>query len=489
MMSYFPAIAEPAIFNTAEAPFNPQPHFTIFTTTGPPAGRLFAAKGGNLYDVTLGGVGPWTAEVGITGTSDYWTSVMMQNIAGAFLLVTNDNGGYSYYNGTTWATPTMGVAVGEITGVDPAKFCFVMLYKKRIWFIEKNSTRAWYLPVEQVTGEATAFDFGSQFEHGGELAQLKSWSMDSGTGMEDQLVAISSQGDVAIYQGADPEDLTTFSIVGDYYVGPLPVGRRQAMSAGGDVLILSQFGLQRVSKILSSKAMAEQVTEHETFIIDPFIGRLMQTDSQLQGWQVLELAKEELWAIGVPRQATTNGGDYLAHKATNKSWSFLRDTTYTSLVNIGPQIFAGTVDGRVVKAFNGPLDNVLLDTHRGVGIKCQVLPAYNTMGNSGLYKHAMMIRPCFLSTDTPVLKVSMLVDYIPPKRASMTALPVFRSYFWDDFESLWDVARWGGEFVLFKKWIGISGVGFAMTPQLDYMCGGDTLLTNIDIWIEGGGPM
>ena len=30
----------------------------------PPAGKIFAARGGKLYNVTAGGAGPWTAEAG-----------------------------------------------------------------------------------------------------------------------------------------------------------------------------------------------------------------------------------------------------------------------------------------------------------------------------------------------------------------------------------------------------------------------------------------
>src|SRR5262245_13134596 len=187
----------------------------------PPVGKLFAARGGSLYNVTATGVGPWTAETGISGASDFWTWLNFQNVAGSFLVVTNDAGKYAYYNGTAWTVPVMGTGAGQIDGVDPAKFCFVIEHKKRLWFIEKQTTKAWYLPVGQITGLAKPFNFGEQFRHGGHLVALACWTVDGGVGVDDYLVAVGSQGDVALYKGTDPDSASAWAIQGVWHIGAL----------------------------------------------------------------------------------------------------------------------------------------------------------------------------------------------------------------------------------------------------------------------------
>jgi hypothetical protein len=493
LLSYYPATTDAPIPPTTLVPpmvsFGDWPFFAV-PNSSPPAGKLFAAKNGHLYDITAGGVGPWTAQASVTGLTDYWTWLNFQNIAGTFLVACNDGGGYSYYDGAAWHTPTLGTGIGQISGCDPAKFCFVMLYKRKLWFIEKNSTRAWYLPVDQITGTVVDFDFGSQLPHGGHLAAMETWSMDSGAGMEDQLVAVASQGDVAVYKGVDPADPTDFGKVGTFYVGPLPVGRRQLKASGGDVLILSQFGLSVVSKIILQTNDAAQQQQHQSYLVDPFISRLMISYAGSQGWQVNSVPREEIITIGIPRALGTVGGDYLAMKTPTAAWSRLLNTNYAYVVTVGSQVFAGTFDGRVVKAYNGPLDNVTIaEPDKGLPIQCQVIPAYSDLGAPGLQKKLMLLRPTFLATTKPSLGIKVLTDYGPAAFSEVPTLPAGNPVSkWDD-GFLWDIAKWRGTTIPIHAFFGISGLGFAFTPQLDYTCGGDTLLTAIDVWAEAGGVL
>jgi hypothetical protein len=362
-----------------------------------------------------------------------------------------------------------------------------MEWKKRVWFIEKFSTRAWYLPVGQITGAVTAFDFGEQFAHGGALASLVSWTVDGGDGMDDHLVAVSYQGDVVIYKGNDPDTAETFVIHGTWNCGPLPVGRRQVTQDGGDVNILSQLGVMPLSKLLQATSISALETQRISYLIDPIVSRLMQDNAELEGWQIVMLPKEELAVIGIPYTSSRFGGDYLAYKVTSQAWSVLRDTTYASLVNIGSVIYAGTQDGRVVRAFDGALDNVLIAQSQGLPITCQVTPAYQSLGTPGNQKRVTMVRPAFLSTQTPSLTFHILVDYGVPKVASVPTLPEIAQSLWD--QAIWDQGVWSGLLAPIREWLGAKGVGFAATIQLDYAAGGDTLLTNIDFWVNRGGPL
>lgn len=452
------------------------------------ANKIFAAKGNVIYNVTAGGTGPWVAELGVAGTSDYWTAINYQNIAGSFMTITNDNGGYSYYNGAAWATPTMGVGVGQIANVNPALFCHVAQWGKRLWFTEKNSTRAWYLPAENITGAATAFDFGSEFSKGGYLVMIVSWTIDGGNGMDDKLVAVGSNGDVVIYAGTDPATPDTFSKVGSFNCGPLPSGRRCASQDGGEVYILSQLGLVPLSKLLIATSISAEAQQHISYLVDPLITSFMKSYAYSAGWQLFSLPREELQLIGVPRASLTRNCEFLAYKVPTQAWSTVKDTTYAHMVTIGTTIYAGTTDGRVVKAYEGQLDNILIGQTTGNPIKCQVTPAYNPLGDkAGFQRRITMVRPSFLGAAAPVVSVKVLVDYSPAGALTVPSLPTIQDSQWN--LGVWDTAKWGGLLAPIRKWLGCYGVGYAATPQIDYACAGDTLLTSIDFWTIPGGPL
>lgn len=490
VMSYYPATASPApLAGTVR-------RVGIFTrliteqplAATPPAGKLFAARGGVVYDVTAGGVGPWTAEAGVSGAGDYWTWLNFQNIAGAWLLACNNEGGYAIYNGATWSMPVAGTAPGEIDGANPANFVYVIEHKKRLWFIEKNTTKAWYLPVGQITGLVKEFNFGEQFRSGGHLVALSTWTVDGGVGVDDHLIAVSSQGDVVVYKGTDPNSAADWMIQGVWHVGPLPVGRRAVFNTGADVHILSQFGVTPVSLLLGSTELGVVEQRRVTYMIGPLVARLMRQYSGLDGWQVRTLAKEELLIIGIPREAQEHGGQYFALKFPSGGWSLVSDVPYASFVNVDAAVFSGTNDGRVVRAFDGPLDNVLVnDVRSGVPIQCQVTPSYQALGAPGVNKRIMLIRPTFITTITPTLKIQVLTDYGPPKPGVTPTLPDIASSRWD--EDRWNQARWSGVQDPIKEWFGCHGVGFVATAQLDYKCTGDTVLASIDFWTEQGGVM
>ena len=496
MMSYYPASAAPP---GRVARIRPRALGMRLLSEGPaasiaPAGKLFACASGRVLDVTVGGNGPWIPMSGVGGPSmgDHWTWLNFQNIAGAFLIAcNNDSGGYAYYNGSAWTTPTLGTGAGQITGCDPSTFCYVVEHMKRLWFIEKGTTRAWYLPVSQIVGTVTAFNFGEQFKHGGELVALVRWTVDAGVDINDKLVAISSQGDVVVYQGTDPDTVGDFVIQGVWYVGALPVGRQCVINSGADVHILSQFGVTPLSRLLTTIDMSQQEQMRLTYMISPVIARLMRESSSLVGWKIVSLPKEELFLIGVPPDSPEFGGQFFALKLSTGAWSLLNTLPYSSFVSIDADVFSGTYDGRVVRAFDGPVDNVLIGTTTGDPIQCQVTPAYNSMepgpGTGAQQKVFKMLRPTFITTTTPTIAVTIMTDYGGPGAAVIPTLPHFDEALWD--VDLWDVAKWTGLQGPIKTWIGVNGVGFAGTAQIDYLCGGETLLASIDFWTERGGVM
>jgi len=496
ILSYYPAIVSPGM--QSQGPNNQRSKDLVGLMMvsprsgfGPGPGTIFAAQGNDIFNVTTGGPGPWTPEVGIVTTGGpYWNGVNYQNVAGSFLLIANENGGYAIYNGTTWSMPSFGTGTGQVSGIDPANIINVCTWKERVWFVEKASTRAWYLPAGQITGVAKAFDFGNQYDHGGAQVFLGGWTIDGGQGIDDYLVSISSQGDVVLYKGIDPDTADTFQLHGTWYSGPLPAGLRAVDNGGGDIYILTQLGLMPLSKLLQPTYLAAQTIQHLSFDIDPLIATLMRQFSGLLGWAVIPIPKEEFVLIRIPDLAgTAIAESFLAFKTTTQTWSAFTDLPYASIRNIGPMAYAGTLDGRVVRAFDGPLDDVTIANPQGRGIHCRVTPAYNPMKAPGIAKRVGLVRPFFLCSAIPAVTMTLLTNYGGPTPVVVPTLPTPQGDgdLWDT--ALWDEGIWSGSLQSVHSWFGAAGWGFTITVQLDYIAGGDTILMGLDYWILDGGVM
>ena len=213
--------------------------------------RLFATTPTGIWDVTTASAAPTQVLAFATpgGDAGWGVSQSQVTAAGHFLVYADEVNGLHVYTESTglWAKVAEGAGVGEVSGVDPGDLVHVVVWKKRLWLTERNSTRVWYLDAGAVFGAATAFDFGQQFREGGTLVGCWSWTYDGGSGLDDSLVARSSGGDVAIYQGTDPTSAGTFGLKGTWALAPPPAGRRICSDAGGDLLLLTRSGIRSVT--------------------------------------------------------------------------------------------------------------------------------------------------------------------------------------------------------------------------------------------------
>jgi len=69
----------------------------------------------------------------------------------------------------------------------------VNVFGNRLFMVEKNTLKIWYLPIQSIAGAATAFDLSTIFGRGGYLMAMGTWSVDAGNGMNDLAVFVSSE--------------------------------------------------------------------------------------------------------------------------------------------------------------------------------------------------------------------------------------------------------------------------------------------------------
>jgi len=200
--------------------------------------ELFCAAGTSFFDATTSGAIGAAVVTGLTNS--YWQHQNITTSGGSFLLAVNGADKLRGYNGSAWWVD--GDGTHDITGLDTALCHNINLFKNRIWLIQKNTLKAWYLGVSSIGGAANALDFSSVARRGGYLLGMDNWTIDAGAGVDDYAVFYTSQGEIIVYKGGDPSSSTDWALVGVWELGS-PVGLRCSMKWAGDLLLMTQDGL------------------------------------------------------------------------------------------------------------------------------------------------------------------------------------------------------------------------------------------------------
>lgn len=440
--------------------------------------RLFACTTTGIYDVTVQGTetlvhtfGTQTGDAGIGVAHAFTTS------GGHFLAYCDEINGYLLY---TEATDSW--AAGSTTGVAAADLVFVTAWKHRLWFVQRDSGNAWYLALNAISGAATqlSLSFGAKPRHGGTLVGLWSWTVDGGAGIDDQLVFAFSGGDIAIYQGTDPDFATTFALSGVWSLGGFPAGRRIATALGGDLLLLTKAGVRPLSQLVSG---GDGQGTYLTAKIANLINQLMLSKASLFGWGLHLHPEDNALIITVPTN-TSQPTEQVAQQLWNRSWSRYRDLPMLSAATWGGKLYFGTADGRVC-VNDGYLDNVLLsDPNSYTPVQWALLTAFSNGGN-GRMKRAHLIRPTILSDAiAPNFRVEAKYRYdlaeLSPVSGSLAGLGG-----WDS--GLWDSAVWGGEYSASQQLRGATGCGVDVAVAARGEAAGRTIVVGFDLMLEQGG--
>lgn len=302
---------------------------------------MFAATAGNIYDATdvAGG------SLRVVTSGDFSTT-QISTAGGEFLVGVNGaDTGFSY-NGTTFSDLAL-------TGVSEDALDQVWLFKERLFFVEGGTQSAWYLPVESIGGTATEINLGSVFAKGGVLLFGATWSLDSGSGLDDVCIFVSDQGEVAVYEGTDPASASTWSLVGVYEIGK-PLNKHGWFRAGGDLAILTEDGIIPISEALRKDRAALQASAL-TFPIedawkDAIANRTASYPISATLWQ-----SGTLLLVGTP--ATENGVQVsFAANARTGGWSRILGWDVRCSAVYNDELYFADNAGKIYKADTGGTD-------------------------------------------------------------------------------------------------------------------------------------
>lgn len=453
--------------------------------------KLFACTETGIWDVTASSAAPsQVVTFGIQNADSGWgiASAFTDLSGNHWLLYCDEANGYYTYaeSGGAWVKVTQGAGGNQINGVDPAKFVAVVPWKNRLWFVERDSQRAWYLGLNALYGTATAFEYGSRFKAGGDLRCLASWTNDGGSGPDDRLVAVSGGGDLVIYEGIDPSSASTFGIVGVWYVGAVPVGRRITSDTGGDLLVMSSTGILPLSKLVIGNPVVDR-SQYATLKISNLFNQLQAATATLKGWSMRIHPQDAALMVLVPT-AVNQASQQLVMSLTTRGWHQYRDLPIGLCAEPwGGTLYFGTQDGRVC-VNDGYVDGVTLaDPNTFSAIDWSLLTAFSNLGNTQ-HKRIQMIRPRWLSDGGGVVltaEARYSFNFTEPQ--SVVASASSGGNAWD--VGLWDAAAWGGSYTSQSQVFGAWGMGVEAAIALRGKASARMTLVGVDVEYDVGGVL
>lgn len=408
------------------------------------SGKMFAANGSAIYDVTSGG----TASSVVMGlTNARWQQTQIGTAGGNFLFAVNGADTPLTYDGSSWSTST-------ITGPTIANLVWCNLHQRRLWFGETQSLTAWYLPVNSITGAASSFSLGGVARLGGYIMAMGTWSRDGGDGADDVAVFLTSEGEAIVYQGNDPSSAIGWALVGVFRIGK-PIGRRCIIKAGADLIMVTQDGFVAASQILiADRAQAEAVAISQQ--INKAVNDAVRAGADLYGWQPFIYPKGTMLMFNIP-QSGVEAHQYVFNTITRAPCRFTGiDAMCWGLLNDAPY-FGGMDDGTVYKFDDSNGD-------AGTVINADALQAFTDFGSPGQTKRFTLVEPIFQSNGSPSAALDLNLDYQIRRPTAVASAATVTSAKWG--VAKWGIGLWGSANQIYRGWRGVRGIGKAASVRV-----------------------
>lgn len=366
-----------------------------------------------IYDCTTFGSTPSTpaypssGALGIGGGRIQY--VNFANDGGAWIICVNGVSTPFKYNGSAWSTTTITGSSGSIT-LTATNLIDVMAHKRRLFFIEKETLRVWFLAVNAITGASQLLDLGPVFQMGGQLLCMGTWSLDGGQGQDDVAVFMTDQGEVAVYQGTDPANPDEWALVGVFSIG-VPLGRRCLMKYGGDLYALTTNGVLPLSQALSRDRAQDETVAITAKIQNAFSALAIANQSQF-GWEGITYPKGTLAIYNVPQSTGSNSNctQYVQNIQTGAWCSFTGLAQAICWALKDDDIFFASEIGGVYQWDIGSTDYLNVPFVEP-SFQASLKTAYNYFSDRGSQKKFNMLRPTFNVTPAIHPDSYVLVDY------------------------------------------------------------------------------
>lgn len=448
-----------------------KPIESAMTYTGITVQKIFTAVNGKIFNASAGGV---IASPDLTGfANNRWQHLNYGNAAGNFMLIANGIDAPQIYNGSSWSAMSLtGDGVHSFTITNLFQFC---CYKERIFALDKTHLGFWYLPVNSISGILSYFDLAPYCGLGGSIQFVATWSRDAGSGADDYIVFGTSEGEILIYIGVDPNDATNWAISSIYRIGH-PIGVRSTLRIASDLIIITKEGFSPLSKVLLySKAVSASNISNN---IQDAVSVAAQLYSNNFGWQAFFFSNKNMALFNIPVSEGSEQQQFVINTQT-KAWCRFLNLNANCWEQFDDKLLFGGNDGKLYQAETGT-DDV------GGVINTEALCAYSYYGAKAKVKRFNLARPIFRSTGDLRVSVKMSTDFQYKAPMTIYSAQETSGSAWD--VSAWDVSDWADSFRVTKALKTITGTGNAAALGLKTSTKfQDIQWLSTDIFFELGG--
>lgn len=378
------------------------------------------------------------------------------------------------------ATLTVPVlTIPGLTGIASSSLSYVWAYKQRVYFIEKDSLNAWYLAVDVVGAAATKLPLGGVFALGGSLQWGHVWSLNSGGdgGLSEQNVFVTTEGEVAAYQGLSPDDTASWSKVGVYRIGK-PMGKKAFIRAGGDLVIATTVGFVSLSSAVQRDLAALGAAAVSYPIEDLWARAALERGTT--GWNC------KVWPDGqavyvAPPTPVNLQPTLLVANANTGAWCEFTGWNVKSIITFRGVMFYGTTGGHIIQANATGAD-------QGAPYTADYLHLFDDLKSPGSRKIGKMARVIKRGSFDAPERVSAQFDYNETLPSSPDAPSIPADSAWD--VGLWDAAVWDAErgSVVTQRWHSVGGSGHVVAIGVQITSGSvaplDIEIIRVDATIE-----
>lgn len=411
--------------------------------------KMFCTTASGTYNVSsAGAVGASVASR--TNGKHQW--VMFGDGTNSWLIAVNGVDKPLYYDGTNWVAVD-NASSPALTGLTSTNIVGVFVFKGRLIFIEKSSLSFWYLAAGAAGGALTEFDLSPEASRGGYLMAGINWTLDSGTGLDDYAVFVTSEGEVMVYQGTNPSSAGSWAKVGTYFVGK-PLGRRCLCRYGGDIVIITEDGAFPLSAAVQTAAV--NYKQALSFNIEPTFVSAGRTYGTNFGWETVIYPQHSAMIVNVPVAEDGTHVQYVMNTIT-KSWCRFTGWNAECFAVFGGSLYyaSGT---SVYLAWNGTGD-------AGSNITYYGKQAFNYFGRKDISKHFDMFQPVLAVDSSLTYLTDIDVDFKDSDITGVATFTTSSTAIWDT--SLWDVASWIGSLEIVKEWSSpAENIGFCASGKI-----------------------
>jgi hypothetical protein len=393
--------------------------------------QLIVANSTKLYSISSTGTATNISKTGGYTSGDWNKEIFANNI-----YLCNGVNNAQVYTGSGVAADLSCSFSGGGSTLD--KMVNVNAYRERLYFIEKDTFKVWYHDTVRAvftSGSPTlkSYDFQFNMKRGGYLLFTTSYTNQTAATAADYFVAVSSEGEIVMYQGNSPDDSTTpWQPVAHFFIGK-PLGPKAYIRINQDTWIITDQGIVPLSALFQLDP--EQAVNVVSQNINPVIAEFSTISGRSSSWHGFFWPTGRRIYVSIPDSENTSF--FMVYSIDTKAWTkfILNDVAHGIMsCKFLSLPFYGSLDGKIYKGETGFAD-VVTSTSTGEPINFEGRCAFSFYESRGNYKAFKDIRPLLKTRKGITLSLGLDTDFKRQDIVGSITTPISNFTAWG--------SRWG----------------------------------------------